>query len=179
MMTLGGMAAAVGLVIDDAVVMLEHMVRRMQEHGTAKAATLLDAAAEMGKPLLGSTTATIVVFTPLAFISGVTGGFFKSLAVTMVACLVVSLLYPTLELTVPLFLGTGGIDQDTPPRMQAALVRDMCAAGTRVTSVLYPDLNHREVVPFSPQDSIPFLRAAFAGEELAGNCDALPFSMNR
>src|SRR3546814_3573002 len=47
----------------------------------------------MGKPLLGSTTATIVVFTPLAFISGVTGGFFKSLAVTMVACLVVSLLY--------------------------------------------------------------------------------------
>src|SRR3546814_10447912 len=87
MMTLGGMAAAVGLVIDDAVVMLEHMVRRMQEHGSAKAATLLDAAAEMGKPLLGSTTATIVVFTPLAFISGVTGGFFKSLAVTMVACL--------------------------------------------------------------------------------------------
>src|SRR3546814_10004455 len=73
--------------------MLEHMVRRMQEHGSAKAATLLDAAAEMGKPLLGSTTATIVVFTPLAFISGVTGGFFKSLAVTMVACLVVSLLY--------------------------------------------------------------------------------------
>src|SRR3546814_4026413 len=77
MMTLGGMAAAVGLVIDDAVVMLEHMVRRMQEHGSAKAATLLDAAAEMGKPLLGSTTATIVVFTPLAFISGVTDGFFK------------------------------------------------------------------------------------------------------
>lgn len=65
----------------------------MQEHGSTKASTLLDAAAEMGRPLLGSTTATIVVFMPLAFISGVTGGFFKSLAVTMVACLVVSLLY--------------------------------------------------------------------------------------
>ncbi len=93
MMTLGGMAAAVGLVIDDAVVVLEHMVRRMQEAGKAQASTLLQGAAEMGKPLLGSTTATIVVFMPLAFISGVTGGFFKSLAVTMVACLAVSLLY--------------------------------------------------------------------------------------
>jgi pimeloyl-ACP methyl ester carboxylesterase len=87
--------------------------------------------------------------------------------------------YPTLELTMPLFLGTGGMDQDTPPRMQAVLARDMCAAGTRVTSVLYPDLNHREVVPYSPQDSIPFVRAAFAGEALAGNCDDLPFRSGR
>lgn len=93
MMTLGGMAAAVGLVIDDAVVVLEHMMRRMQEKNSTDEQHLLGAAAEMGRPLLGSTFATIVVFIPLAFISGVTGGFFKSLAITMVACLVVSLLY--------------------------------------------------------------------------------------
>ena len=47
----------------------------------------------MSTPLIGSTLATIVVFVPLAFISGVTGGFFKALAVTMVAALIVSLLY--------------------------------------------------------------------------------------
>ena len=47
----------------------------------------------MGKPLYGSTGATIVVFIPLAFISGVTGGFFKALAITMVAALVISLIY--------------------------------------------------------------------------------------
>ncbi len=93
MMSLGGMAAAVGLIIDDAVVVLEHMVRRMKEQASTETSTLLDAAAEMGRPLLGSTIATIVVFMPLAFISGVTGGFFKSLAVTMVSCLVVSLLF--------------------------------------------------------------------------------------
>lgn len=94
MMTLGGMAAAVGLVVDDAVVMLEHMMRRMQEgEGKAHPPSLLAAAAEMGKPLLGSTGATIVVFVPLAFITGVTGGFFKALAITMVAALVISLLY--------------------------------------------------------------------------------------
>jgi multidrug efflux pump subunit AcrB len=107
MMTLGGLAAAVGLVVDDAVVMLEHIMRRMVEaSATDEPAEQVDAgtpvsaprrvlasAAEMSVPLLGSTLATIVVFVPLAFISGVTGGFFKSLAVTMVAALAVSLLY--------------------------------------------------------------------------------------
>lgn len=93
MMTLGGLAAVVGLVVDDAVVMLEHMMRRMQEGLARTPATLLAAAAEMGRPLIGSTLATIVVFLPLAFVSGVTGGFFKALAVTMVAALVFSLVY--------------------------------------------------------------------------------------
>ncbi|WP_041558870.1 efflux RND transporter permease subunit [Novosphingobium sp. PP1Y] len=93
MMTLGGMAAAVGLIIDDTVVMLEHMMRRMQEGEATDPPGLLAAAAEMGKPLFGSTGATIVVFLPLAFISGVTGGFFKALAVTMVAALAISLIY--------------------------------------------------------------------------------------
>jgi len=99
MMTLGGMAAAVGLVVDDAVVMLEHLMRRLQEaHGpdgkaAAERPSMLAAAREMGRPLIGSTLATIVVFLPLAFISGVTGGFFKALAVTMVAALGVSLVY--------------------------------------------------------------------------------------
>ena len=93
MMTLGGMAAAVGLIVDDAVVMLEHMVRRMHESGQAAPRGLLRAAGEMGRPLFGATAATIIVFLPLAFISGVTGGFFKALALTMVAALVVSVLY--------------------------------------------------------------------------------------
>lgn len=93
MMTLGGMAAAVGLVVDDAVVMLEHMARRLQEGTKASTRELLAAASEMGRPLFGSTTATVVVFLPLAFISGVSGNFFSALAITMVAALIVSLLY--------------------------------------------------------------------------------------
>lgn len=93
MMTLGGMAAAVGLVVDDAVVMLEHIMRRMQEGEAREPGGRLTAASEMGKPLFGATFATIIVFMPLAFISGVTGGFFQALAVTMVAALTVSLLY--------------------------------------------------------------------------------------
>ena len=93
MMTLGGLAAVVGLIVDDAVVMLEHMMRRMQEGVARSPESLLVAAAEMGRPLVGSTLATIIVFLPLAFVSGVTGGFFKALAVTMVAALAFSLVY--------------------------------------------------------------------------------------
>jgi multidrug efflux pump subunit AcrB len=94
MMTLGGMAAAVGLVVDDAVVMLEHLMRRLEEaHGEGTRPSMLAAAQEMARPLFGSTLATIVVFTPLALVTGVTGGFFKALAVTMTAALAISLLY--------------------------------------------------------------------------------------
>lgn len=94
MMTLGGMAAAVGLVVDDAVVMLEHLMRRLQEaEGKDQRPSMLVAAREMARPLFGSTLATIVVFLPLAFISGVTGGFFQALAVTMTTALAVSLIY--------------------------------------------------------------------------------------
>ena len=93
MMTLGGMAAAVGLIVDDAVVMLEHIVRRMQEGSARGSGGILAAAAEMNRPLFGSTAATIIVFLPLAFVSGVTGGFFQALALTMVVALTLSLLY--------------------------------------------------------------------------------------
>lgn len=111
MMTLGGMAAGVGLVVDDAVVMLEHIVRRMQE-GIARApAQILASAAEMGRPLLGSTTATIIVFLPLAFVSGVTGGFFKALAITMVAMLGISLLYA--RFAIPLLAAHWLTDRDS------------------------------------------------------------------
>ena len=88
-MTLGGMAAAVGLIVDDIVVMLEHITRKLSDKSTG----VLTAASEMTKPLIGSSLATIVVFAPLAFLSGVTGGFFKALAMTMAAALVFSMIY--------------------------------------------------------------------------------------
>lgn len=84
--------------------------------------------------------------------------------------------YPSLKLSAPVFFGTGGQDKDTPPRMQAGLVMALCRAGTTVHSKLYPKLDHRGVVLPSTADSVPFVEAAFAGEEIAGNCDNLPFT---
>ena len=89
-MTLGGMAAAVGLVIDDAIVMSEHIVRRMRGAAAGPRDTVMRAAIEFFRPLAGSSAATIVIFVPLAFLSGVTGAFFKALSLTMAAALIIS-----------------------------------------------------------------------------------------
>ena len=90
-MTLGGMAAAVGLIIDDAIVMIEHIIRRIREEGLGDIRSrVLVAAAEFSRPLAGSSAATIIIFTPLAFLSGVTGAFFKALSLTMASSLVIS-----------------------------------------------------------------------------------------
>src|SRR6202012_2519790 len=90
-MTLGGMAAAVGLVIDDAIVMIEHIARRMREAGGHRGQGRgLEAPRELPRPLAGSSAATLIIFVPLAFLSGVTGAFFKALSVTMASALLIS-----------------------------------------------------------------------------------------
>ena len=89
-MTLGGMAAAVGLIIDDAIVMVEHIIRRMRGGEGPVQGRVLRAAREFTKPLAGSSLATIIIFLPLAFLSGVTGAFFKALSITMATGLIVS-----------------------------------------------------------------------------------------
>jgi CzcA family heavy metal efflux pump len=91
LMTLGGLAAAVGLVIDDAIVVVENIVmHRNSGEGTAQA--IRKALSEITIPLLGSTITPIVVFLPLVAVSGVTGSFFRALALTMTVALLSSLL---------------------------------------------------------------------------------------
>ncbi|TLY72747.1 MAG: efflux RND transporter permease subunit, partial [Gammaproteobacteria bacterium] len=89
-MTLGGMAAAVGLIIDDAIVMVEHVIRRMRASTAGRHAVVWQAAGEFTRPLVASSLSTIVIFAPLAFLSGVTGAFFKALSLTMAASLAIS-----------------------------------------------------------------------------------------
>src|SRR5579863_10125486 len=89
-MTLGGMAAAIGLIIDDAIVMIEQIERRLHSRGEKGRQEIRAATWEFLKPLAGSSAATIVIFIPLAFLTGVTGAFFKSLALTLASSLIVS-----------------------------------------------------------------------------------------
>jgi multidrug efflux pump subunit AcrB len=95
-MTLGGIAAAVGLLIDDVIVMVEHIARRAgapsQEGVVTGNAAILPASREFLRPLTGSSLATLIVFVPLGFLSGVTGAFSKALSITMAAALVISYL---------------------------------------------------------------------------------------
>src|SRR5271157_4633751 len=102
LMTLGGLAAAVGLVIDDAIVVLENIVLH-RDAGESRFQAIESALREITIPLIGSTITPIVVFLPLISTTGVTGSFFRALAITMTVSLFTSLLLaltwtPTLSL---------------------------------------------------------------------------------
>lgn len=102
-MTLGGMAAAVGLIIDDAIVMIEHIVRRLHQNHDGSGpihGRVMDAAREFVRPLVGSSASTLVIFAPLAFLTGVTGAFFKALSITMASGLFISFLFTWLAVPV-------------------------------------------------------------------------------
>jgi multidrug efflux pump subunit AcrB len=90
LMTLGGLAAAVGLVIDDAIVVVENIVMH-RDHGETRGDAIKKALLEIRAPLVGSTITPIVVFIPLMAITGVTGTFFRALAVTVGVALLTSL----------------------------------------------------------------------------------------
>jgi len=93
LMSVGGLAVAVGLIIDDAIVVIENVARRLRlEPHRPKRETVTNAVGEMVVPMLASTSTTIVVFLPLLLLTGVAGFFFRALALTLASALVVSLL---------------------------------------------------------------------------------------
>jgi CzcA family heavy metal efflux pump len=90
LMTLGGIAAAIGLIIDDAIVVVEAIHTKLMA-GRGRLEAIQEAIGEIFRPLVGSTLTPVVVFIPLAFLEGITGIFFRALALTMVVSLLTSL----------------------------------------------------------------------------------------
>ncbi len=114
LMTLGGLTAAIGLVIDDAIVVVENIVvHRDRGQGRVEAVRL--ALREITVPLVGSTITPVVVFLPLIAVTGVTGSFFRALAVTMTAALLTSLVLAlsfTPALSMSLLRGRSSVEND-------------------------------------------------------------------
>jgi hydrophobe/amphiphile efflux-1 (HAE1) family protein len=90
LMTLGGVAAAIGLVIDDAIVVVENIYTHLMR-GQGRREAVQSAISEITIPIIGSTITPVVVFLPLTLLTGVTGVFFRSLALTMAVALLTSL----------------------------------------------------------------------------------------
>jgi multidrug efflux pump subunit AcrB len=90
LMTLGGVAAAIGLVIDDAIVVVENIYTH-RARGESRREAVQRAVSEITIPIIGSTVTPVVVFLPLTLLTGVTGVFFRSLALTMAVALLTSL----------------------------------------------------------------------------------------
>jgi CzcA family heavy metal efflux pump len=114
LMSLGGMAVAIGLVVDDAIVMVEAIARHRDEGVDARTATITGTL-ELAPAVIGTTLTTVVVFVPLAFLQGVVGDFFRALAFTVTAAVLVSLVVALV--LVPL---ATGIALSSKPRAHAS-----------------------------------------------------------
>lgn len=92
LMSVGALAIAVGLIIDDTIVVIENIARNHHERpNTTLAEVVYLSMAQIGGPMIASTATTVVVFIPLALLSGVSGFFFRALALTLGSALIVSL----------------------------------------------------------------------------------------
>jgi len=124
LMTLGGLAAAVGLVIDDAIVVVENIVLH-RDAGQGRLQAIRSALGEITVPLIGSTITPVVVFLPLISITGVTGTFFRALALTMGVALFTSLALaltwtPTLS---SYFIRQNRLEDEAPAAEEETLAR--------------------------------------------------------
>jgi hydrophobic/amphiphilic exporter-1 (mainly G- bacteria), HAE1 family len=90
-LTLGGLAIAIGRVVDDAVVVLENIFRHVQS-GEPPRRAVLTATREVGTAVTASTATTLAVFAPLAVVGGLVGEFFRPFALAVVVALAASLL---------------------------------------------------------------------------------------
>jgi len=92
LMSLGGLAIAIGLIIDDAVVIIENIYRHLS-HGESSQQASEDATRELFGAVVGSTTTTLVVFLPLGFLSGFVGDFFRALCLALGVSILLSLIF--------------------------------------------------------------------------------------
>jgi CzcA family heavy metal efflux pump len=92
LMTLGGLAIAIGLIIDDAVVVVENIYRHLSL-GESPMLAAEKGTLELLGPVIGSTATTLVVFLPLGLLAGVVGEFFRALCLTLGASIFLSLIF--------------------------------------------------------------------------------------
>ncbi len=131
LMSLGGMAVAIGLVIDDAIIVVEAIARRLEEGDPIERAVIVGND-EVAAAVLGTTITTIIVFLPLTFVAGIVGEFFAALALTLTVAVVASLVAALLLVPV---LGARLMKarprRETVPRLELVYRRIAHAGATR------------------------------------------------
>ncbi len=92
LMSIGGLAIAVGLIIDEVIVVIESIARELaQSPGAERGPAIMRATGRIAKPLIASTAANVVVFLPLILLTGIPGFFFRALAITLGTALIISI----------------------------------------------------------------------------------------
>ncbi len=144
LMSLGGLALGVGMMVDSSIVVLENIFRRRDEEGEPPAVSSPKGAQEVGMAIVASTITTLVIFLPLIFVPGVSGILFRELAYTVSFALICSLI---VSLSLVPMLSTKLLKDVTPghqnryPRLRR--LSDMAENGFRAMENRYKSiLNH-------------------------------------
>jgi CzcA family heavy metal efflux pump len=141
LMSVGGLAVAVGLIIDDAIVVVENIARNFRVYPEMRKADVITISmGELAAPMAASTFTTVVVFVPLLLLTGVSGFFFRALALTLAASLIVSL---CLALFVAPILAQSLIPENTQHAEDTGLIARLLA---RYEPLLRWALRHRAAV---------------------------------
>lgn len=127
LMTLGGLALGVGLMVDAAIVVLENVMRRRQELGEAARESAVTGTREIAAAIVASTLTTLAIFVPMLFARELAGELFRQLAIVVAFALVCALL---VALTlVPMLAARMVRDGDSPGPAPLRRLTDRAAAG--------------------------------------------------
>ncbi len=131
LMTLGGLALGVGMMVDSSVVVLENIFRRQRENGESAREAAIRGTNEVSAAIIAGTLTTLVVFLPLVFVQGLTGLLFTELALVIIFSLICSLL---VSLSLLPMLASRFLDKakSPSPRGRGVGVRALDADGTQV-----------------------------------------------
>jgi len=140
MMSLGGLALGVGMLVDNSIVVIENIFRHRQMQKVSKQACI-DGAGEMTAPILGSTLTTIAVFLPFAFVVGIAGQIFKQLSLTITFSLLTSII-AAISL-IPVLVSLGGGQKISERKISLNPDKSMYQGYTKFISIM---LSHKLMI---------------------------------
>ncbi|WP_419662252.1 acriflavin resistance protein [Desulfosarcina variabilis str. Montpellier] len=155
LMTLGGLALGVGMMVDSSIVVLENIFRRCSENDEAPTLAAVEGAREVGPAIIASTITTLVIFLPLIFVRGVSGLLFKELAYVIIFALICSLILALslVPMLASRLLTSNGACTMNAPAAANRLMTGVSAVSERLLgiylSLLRTALTHRLLTLFS------------------------------
>ncbi len=128
LMSLGGLALGVGMMVDNSIVVLDNIFRRRQELGESSTVAAVEGTREVGAAIIASTLTTIVIFLPVIFVRGISGQLFRELAYVVVFSLAASLSPPLLWSAPVLFARVASARNGGAPRVRPRRTHGIAAS---------------------------------------------------
>jgi multidrug efflux pump subunit AcrB len=178
-MTLGGLALSVGVLVDNAIVVIEVIMHKISHHKMSPREASIVGAAEVSMPVLASTISTLIVFIPIIFLNGIVKTLFSALAIAVISTMVAS--YFAAMLLIPLFTTHFLKSTDRPKGVLKWILAKIDAITESYGRTLTWTVKRRKMlipVTFVALAAAAAISIPFIGTELFPKADAGNFQIN-